>query len=191
MYQGASLILSAGAWMGQLLPELAGQLRVERQVLHWFSPAISSDLFRPDRLPVHLFEYEAGRYFYALPDVGTGLKAALHHEGETTTADGVCRDVSASEQRAMGELINRHLPRLPILPNRSVTCLYTNTPDEHFLIGRHPAHRNVLIVSPCSGHGFKFASVVGELTSRLLRGAPAGFDLSLFSIDRLSGAGRG
>lgn len=190
-YHGAKLIISAGAWLGPLVSELNSRLRVERQVLHWFDSLDHEDLIQPERLPVHLVEYEPGRYFYALPDVGNGLKAALHHQGETTTADDVCRDVSVDEQQAMGELVNRHLPSLSKIPNRSVTCLYTNTPDEHFLIDRHPAHRNVLIVSPCSGHGFKFASAIGDIMARLVMGKAVAFDLSLFSINRLLGERRG
>ncbi|MBI1175894.1 N-methyl-L-tryptophan oxidase [bacterium] len=190
-YHGANLIISAGAWLGQLVPELNSRLRIERQVLHWFDALDHEDLIQPERLPVHLVEYEPGRYFYALPNVGSGLKAALHHQGETTTADEVCRDVSVSEQQAMGDLVHRHLSCLSISPSRSVTCLYTNTPDEHFLIDRHPAHRNVLIVSPCSGHGFKFASAIGDVVARLVLGKPAAFDLSLFSIDRMQSEWRG
>lgn len=185
-YSAASLVIAAGSWLPQMVPELAGSLRVERQVLHWFQPSFRAELLQPDRLPVHVIEYEPGKYFYALPDVGSGLKAALHHQGATTSPDDVCRDVSKSEQQSMTELVRRHLPTLQNPPHRSAVCLYTNTPDEHFLIDRHPAHSNVVILSPCSGHGFKFASAVGELAAGLIVQTESPFDLSLFAIDRLN-----
>lgn len=184
-YSAASLVLSAGSWLPQLVPELAAVLQVERQVLHWFHPGGRRDLFQPDRLPVHLCEYESGRFYYAVPDVGTGLKAALHHQGESTTPETVRRDVSAHEQLQIGERVRQHLPLLAEAPHRCVTCLYTNTPDEHFLVDRHPRFANVLIVSPCSGHGFKFASALGELVADRVTGRPTRFDSPLFGIARL------
>jgi glycine/D-amino acid oxidase-like deaminating enzyme len=84
----------------------------------------------------------------------------------------------------MHELVRRHLPGLAEPPHLSKVCLYTNTPDEHFILDRHPRHPNVRIVSPCSGHGFKFASAIGELVADELEGKRPAFDLSLFSLAR-------
>lgn len=183
-YRGGRLVIAAGAWLENLAPELTGRLRVERQVQHWFTPARDAGQHSPDHLPVHVIEYELGKFFYALPDVGTGVKAALHHQGERVSADDVRREASVAEQTAMFGLVSRFLPALTAPPHRSVTCLYTNTPDEHFLFDRHPAHANVLVVSPCSGHGFKFASAIGELVTDWATGTPDRFDLSLFRAAR-------
>jgi len=185
-YLGDRLVISAGAWLAKFVPELAIRLRVERQVLHWFRAGPDSALFRPDRLPVHLVEYELGRYLYTLPDVGSGVKTALHHQGESAAADDVRRDVGANEQEQMAGLARRFLPQLAERPHQSVVCLYTNTPDEHFLLDRHPEHANVFVVSPCSGHGFKFASAIGELVADWATQRVSRFDRSLFKFDRLS-----
>jgi sarcosine oxidase len=185
VYSAGQLVLAAGSWVSQLVPQLAPSLRVERQVLHWFQPTRASELHTPDRLPVHVVEYEAGRFFYALPDVETGVKAALHHQGATASPDAVCREVTPAEQADMGRLAGGYLPGLAAMPHRSVTCLYTNTPDEHFLIDHHPEHAQVLIVSPCSGHGFKFASAIGEVVADLVTAGRSRFDLSRFKLDRL------
>lgn len=184
VYSADQLVLAAGAWLSQLLPQLAANLRVERQVLHWFQSTRTPELHTPDRLPVHVVEYEAGRFFYALPDVGTGVKAALHHQGATVSPDTVGREVTKDEQADMGRRAGGYLPGLAAMPHQSVTCLYTNMPDEHFLIDRHPEHAQVLIVSPCSGHGFKFASAIGEVVADLVIAGNSPFDLSLFKLDR-------
>jgi sarcosine oxidase len=188
VYSAGQLVLAGGAWLAQLLPQLAASLRVERQVLHWFQPTRAPELHAPDRLPVHVVEYEAGRFFYALPDVGTGVKTALHHQGATVSPDAVDREVTMDEQAGMGRLAGDYLPGLAPLPQQSVTCLYTNTPDEHFLIDHHPEHAQVLIVSPCSGHGFKFASAIGEVVADLVTAGKSRFDLSLFKLDRPGGS---
>ena len=184
VYSAQTLVVAAGAWLPKLLPELAGLLKIERQVLHWFRPVADTSDCLPDRLPVHVCEYERGRFYYALPDVGAGVKAALHHQGETVSADDPRREASDAERDLMSALVGRFLPALRGLPHQSTTCLYTNTPDEHFLIDHHPAHSNVLIVSPCSGHGFKFASAIGELVADLATSQSSRLDLSLFKLAR-------
>lgn len=183
-YRADRLVIAAGAWLAQLVPDLAKRLRIERQVLHWFRPERDRAACLPDRLPVHVVEYEPRCYYYALPDAGTGVKAAFHHQGDTVSADTVCREVNDAERRRLAAVVGRFLPLLSASPHQSVTCLYTNTPDEHFVFDRHPAHANVLIVSPCSGHGFKFASAIGELAADWATESTSQFDLSLFRLGR-------
>ncbi len=183
-YTADRLVIGTGAWLARLVPELAAQLQVERQVLHWFRAAGDAAQCQPEQLPVHLVEYEPGRYFYTVPDVGTGVKTALHHEGETVSVDNVRREVSREEQHQMATLAGRFLPRLSPAPHASVTCLYTNTPDGHFILDQHPAHPNVFVASPCSGHGFKFASAIGEFVADWATGRATPFDLSLFRLNR-------
>jgi sarcosine oxidase len=183
-YRAERLLLSSGAWVGSLLRGLPLPLRVERQVLCWFEPIAHADYFLPAHCPIFIWEHIPGRFFYGFPNLGDGIKAAIHHEGQTADPQHIQREVQSADIEPVRSLL---APRLPGAagPLRSATvCMYTNTPDTHFIVGHHPEHAQVLIASPCSGHGFKFSPVVGELAAMLLEGQPATFDLSLFAVDR-------
>ncbi|MEE8338029.1 MAG: FAD-dependent oxidoreductase [Dehalococcoidia bacterium] len=136
-----------------------------------------------------IWEPAQGPGFYSLPDLdgwgpSAGLKVALHHSGEETVPDDVSREVTAADIEAVRAVAGRWMPEISGEPLRSTVCLYTNTPDEHFLIDVRPDHERVLIVSPCSRHGFKFAAAIGEaVAQRLIDGAPK-LDLSAFRRDR-------
>src|SRR6185436_15954782 len=130
--------------------------------------------------PIHLWETPTGRFFYGFGDFGDGVKVALHHAGAATDPDQVRRTVSDAETATIREYVRRFIPDADGPLRDASVCLYTNTPDEHFWIDRHPEHAQVLIVSPCSGHGFKFASVMGEIVGDLLIEGRTRFDLSLF-----------
>lgn len=179
-YRARQLIVTAGAWVSSLLPGLQLPFRIERQVLHWFDPVRAADAYAPERCPIHLWQFDGRRFFYGFPDLGTGVKAGFHHDGEDTTAADIRREVTASEVEAVRAVLRRFLPDADGLLRASVVCLYTNTPDEHFWIDRHPAHPQVLIASPCSGHGFKFAPVIGEILADLALHRPPRFDVELF-----------
>jgi sarcosine oxidase len=179
-YRARQLIITAGAWVSSLLPNLALPFRIERQVLHWFDPAHSSRDFAPDRCPIHLWQFEGHRFFYGFPDLGTGVKAGFHHDGEDATAEDVQRHVTCAEVAAVRTVVRRFLPGADGPLRTSVVCLYTNTPDEHFWIDHHPTQPQVLIASPCSGHGFKFAPVIGEILADLAQDKAPRFDLSPF-----------
>jgi sarcosine oxidase len=178
-FTAGQLVLSAGAWIRPLLGPDSPEFQVERQTLFWFAPTDPS-LFSPERCPIHMWEYDSGRYCYGFPDLGHGVKLALHHEGEVTTADTVRRTIDDHDTESVRALAQRFLPRAdgPLL--EATVCLYTNMPDGHFLIDRHPGNERVLVVSPCSGHGFKFSSAIGEIAADLVEGAKPKFDLSLF-----------
>jgi glycine/D-amino acid oxidase-like deaminating enzyme len=90
--------------------------------------------------------------------------------------------VSAHEIGQAHALLKRHIPEAAGKLKSAVVCMYTNTPDEHFLLDFHPAHPQVLIASPCSGHGFKFSAVIGEIACQLLGGKTPVFDLELFRL---------
>jgi sarcosine oxidase len=183
-YTARHLILSAGAWISQLLPELTRPLVVERNVLYWFRPRRNPERFGPDAFPIFIAEYDPGHFWYGFPDVGDGLKVALHHDGEHTTADTVRRDVDADEIAAVRSLLQRFLPDANGDLLETAVCLYTNAPDDHFIIDRHPDHPAVVIASPCSGHGFKFSSTIGEILADLVTAGRSRFDLSPFAITR-------
>ena len=179
-YRAKRLVVSAGAWARELLADLDPPLTVERQVLFWFDPARSSAQFSAANCPVHLWQFDDRQFAYGFPDLGEGVKIARHHRGTTGTPATLARDVAAAEIEDMRRILRRFLPDAAGALRSSAVCFYTNTPDEHFWIDRHPAHANVLIASPCSGHGFKFASVVGEILAALATDETPPFDLALF-----------
>lgn len=182
-YRAGQMILSAGSWARELLADLNPPLTIERQILFWFEPASVPKLFYPEHCPIHLWQVgsnEGHKFFYGFPDLGEGVKVAGHHDGAVVSPESVSRDVTPAEVEAMRGLLRRYLPQADG-PLRSATvCLYTNTPDEHFWIDRHPEHPQVLIASPCSGHGFKFSSAIGEILSDLITDGRTQFDLGLF-----------
>ncbi|MGH7462536.1 MAG: FAD-dependent oxidoreductase, partial [Longimicrobiales bacterium] len=153
-------VLTLGAWLPDFQPQLP--LRVTRQPVFWFDTRDAA-LHSPDRLPLYLVEFEPGRFFYGFPDLGNGLKCAIHHEGAATSADRVDRTLHDAELALIRALVERYLPAADGSLRRHSTCLYTNTPDGRFLIGRDPAGPDVWLFSACSGHGFKFAPALAEL----------------------------
>lgn len=161
------LVLALGAWLPPFRPDLP--LRVTRQAVFWFDP-IEPALHGPEALPLFLIEFEPGRVFYGFPDLGRGLKCAIHHEGEITSAEGVDRGLRAAEHERVRSLLERFLPRAAGALRECGVCLYTNTPDGHFLIDRDPAEPDVWLASACSGHGFKFAPALAELLLEPLAG---------------------
>ena len=183
--EAGALVLATGAWM----PETIGlrlPLVVERQLFHWFEPLRNPERFRADVCPIALWEYPDGHLFATFPDLGDGLKAGIHHDGEPTTPATVRRVPDAEDERRIRELLEQFVPEAAGRVREARVCLYTNTPDSHFVIDRHPSAPGVTVVSACSGHGFKFASVVGEIAADLaMRQAPS-FDLLPFSVARFS-----
>ncbi len=193
------LILASGAWIPELVPVLAREnagsklsgadphqsatLEVERQVMHWVEPA-ERQAFQAGVLPVFLFAESDGVVLYGLPDFGGGLKVALHHGGCSTTASSLNREVAKEDVDALRRVLAKRIPTADRQPLRSVVCMYTNTADGHFLIDEHPEHPRMLVASACSGHGFKFASVLGEILADLVVDGETAFDLAPF---RLSG----
>jgi sarcosine oxidase len=179
-YRARQLIISAGAWVNALLPGRPLPMRVERQVLHWFAPARDAEAFDPERCPIHLWQFDGARFFYGFPDLGAGVKLGFHHGGDFTAADSVRRDVASTEVDGVRAALRRFVPAADGPCLSSVVCLYTNAPDEHFCVDRHPAHANVVVASACSGHGFKFAPVIGEILADLVQRKTTRFDLELF-----------
>jgi sarcosine oxidase len=179
-YRSDKVVVCAGSWLPKLVPELKLPLVIERQVQFWFAPKRETRDFHRNHSPVHLWEYEPGKFFYGLPDFHDGIKFAIHHQGEATDPDHVNREVSADEIERMRALLRRFAPEAEGTLLSASVCLYTNTPDEHFLIDWHPDNPQVLLVSPCSGHGFKFSSAIGEAVAELITDGSTKLDLSLF-----------
>jgi len=183
-FHAGHLVIAAGAWAGGLTPELGELLRVERQVSHWFTPADHAGDFTPARMPVSMWEVDGGRIFYTTPDVGRGVKAAFHHGGEFTTPETVRRTILPNEQTEVQRVLRRLVPAAAGAPCGFTVCLYTDTPDEHFLIDRHPTHTRVVLVSPCSGHGFKFSAAIGEVAADLVEQKRPHTEISAFAMSR-------
>jgi sarcosine oxidase len=176
------LVLALGPWLPQFLNGGQIQLAVERQMQHWFAPRADAERFSPDELPIALWE-TSGRMFYTIPDFGDGVKIAVHHDGEITDPQRVRRTITEQEDANARALLGRFLPDAAGELRDRAVCLYTNTSDEHFVIDHHPAHPEVVIASPCSGHGFKFATAIGEMVAKLTVDEPVD-GLSLFHCRR-------
>lgn len=176
-------IISAGAWVRMFLPEAYRRyFRILRQVLYWFLPRADEKQFCIGQLPIYIWEREG---IYGFPDLGSGfVKVAPGDKGKETDPAGVERNVSAEELHAMETVLERTIPSLPGSMVKAVICLYTQTPDGDFVIDWHPEIKNVLILSPCSGHGFKHSAAVGELATKLVLKESHGYDLTSFALSR-------
>jgi sarcosine oxidase len=185
-YEAGKLILSAGAWIADLVPALRRNAVPERQVLGWFHTADDAK-FMPERMPVAILMVDEGPYF-TLPIWGApGLKIGLHrHRNEQGHPDTLSRVPTYEDEALLRLCLKRYMPDANGAVADLRTCLYTNTPDEHFIIDHVPGAANVLVASPCSGHGFKFASVIGEILSDLATAGKSRFDLGMFGIDRFT-----
>jgi sarcosine oxidase len=186
-YRAARLALCVGAWTKSVLAELELPLKVERQVLVWLEPPEPLELYGDDRFPIFMFECTDGRLMYGFPRLERGVKVAIHHEGRLyDTPEEVDRAVRREEIDATRESLAQLLPALSTAAVReSATCVYTDTPDTHFLVDFHPRYPQLLLSSPCSGHGFKFSSAIGELQAELLlEGTSSRFDAGAFGLSR-------
>jgi sarcosine oxidase len=173
------VILCAGSWTSQFLGDTI-RLTCERQVPFWFSSE-GTRCFEADRMPVFVMEEESGIFFYGVPDFGDGVKVARTHGGEVVDPERVDRNVTEKDSAPVEAFVSRRLPKLGKRPVSSTTCLYTNTPDMNFAIGPHPNEPRVIVVSACSGHGFKFASVLGEVVADLVTEGRTSYDISFLS----------
>ena len=185
-YMANRLVLAAGAWNTGLASELQLPLTIERQSVFWLEPGGSRESYEAERFPIYAYEYKSGQICYGFPRLPRGLKASVMHSGDTVRDPGsVERTVNDAEDKPLRAALRPVLPQLAEAPVRERgVCLFTNTPDHDFIIDFHPLHRQVLISSPCSGHGFKFASAIGELQAELLTTGKSRFDLSPFQIKR-------
>lgn len=183
-YRADRLVLALGAWTSKIVPDLGVSLKAERQVQHWFRPQPGTAGMGPERVGTFMWEWEPGHIWYAVPDMGDGFKAGIHHDGDVSDPDLVERRVSARDIERVSERIREMVPDANPVPVASTVCFYTNTPDSQFVIDTHPRSAAVLVASTCSGHGFKFASVMGELLADLSLTGRTAADLSLFTLAR-------
>jgi sarcosine oxidase len=181
-------IIAAGAWVPVLVPALAHRLWATREVMGWFE-VTDVDLIPAGRFPVFIIESRHGMHYGIPPQdgpsIGAGIKVAKHHHRrETVDPDAYDRTVSAQDETLIRAAIADHLPAANGSLLAAETCLYTMTPDGHFLIDRLPDAPNILVASPCSGHGFKFAPVIGEILADLATTGSTAHDIARFSLAR-------
>jgi sarcosine oxidase len=177
-------IVTAGAWMTKVLPEARLPLRITRQVLGWFKPHDAAT-FAQGRCPVFLLESRHGLHYGIPCDAEPGLKFAKHHHADETVDPDTCdRTVSGADEALIRAGVADHLPAAngPLIEAK--TCLYTMTPDGDFILDRLPCSPRIIIASPCSGHGFKFAPVIGEILADLAITGTTPHDISRFRLGR-------
>jgi sarcosine oxidase len=189
VYEADSLVITAGAWNDEMLTFLRGLAVPERQVLAWFHPE-RPEYFRTDSFPVFNLLVDEGR-FYGFPVHGVpGFKLGkYHHMQESGPADETYRDVTPEDEQILRDCTSRYFPRAAGPTMTLKTCLFTNAPDGHFLLDLHPQLPQVAYASACSGHGFKFASVIGEILADLAQHRQTRHNIELFSHERFLGMG--
>jgi sarcosine oxidase len=187
-YHVGQLVVSAGPWVASLLPELSPWIKVERQILCWFEARDSAELYAPGRFPVFIWEFgqHPNNFMYGFPALdGDGVKVASEQREIETTPETVDRTVGELETADMYQkFVRDRLPGLSSRCLRSVVCMYTTLRDYGFFIDFHPQHSNVVVVSPCSGHGFKHSAAIGEAVAELVVHGRSRLDLSAFRISR-------
>jgi sarcosine oxidase len=163
------LVLCAGPWLAEVAAELELPLVVQRNVQIWFAPATGA--FARGRFPAFFLE-RAGlpRPLYGFPDLGDGVKAALHGYGDYTTAASLDRDIHEADIAAVKSALDPWLPGAAHAFHSGKACMYALTPDEHFIVDRHPRDAGVVIAGGFSGHGYKFAPAIGEIVADLADG---------------------
>ncbi len=184
-YTAGRLVICPGAWAPELLAELGIPLEVERQVMHWFQPVGGVGPFAPDRHPVWI--YGGDRQLYGFPAIDGpdgGAKVAFFRQGVVTTPETLDREVHPDEVEFIAADLRMFLPTLPGRSLQAVACMYTTTPDEHFVIARHPDHEQVTVACGFSGHGFKFVPVVGEILADLAIDGTTRHPIGLFDPRR-------
>ncbi|MEZ0264670.1 MAG: N-methyl-L-tryptophan oxidase [Phycisphaerae bacterium] len=188
-YRAGRAVITTGPWVGEFLPPaIAGLFTVSRQVLYWFAPVGPLERYAPGAFPIFIQTGDSDAdILYGFPAAGgpgDGVKVATEQFAGTTTADAPREAVTEGEIVAMRGRTVRLLPELTGPCVRAITCLYTCTPDFGFVIDALPESPQILLVSPCSGHGFKHSAAIGEAIAEVVVRGRSGIDLAPFSLAR-------
>jgi sarcosine oxidase len=186
-YEAGRLVICAGPWAAKLVPELVELAVPERQVLAWLQP-IHPEHFETSTFPVFNLEVEEGRYYGFPSFLVPGFKfGKYHHLGETVDPDTVDREPRPDDEELLRIFARRYFPNGagPTLMLKG--CLFTNSPDRHFILDVHPEHPEVAIAAGFSGHGYKFCSVVGEIMADLAQRGESRHDIGFFKLGRFGG----
>ena len=190
-YTAERLVVAGGPWAPQLLADLGLPLEVWRIVNVHFAPT-KPELFDADRCPVYFWQLRDGRgEYYGFPALpGEGVKLGRHDIGELCTPETIRREVDPEEVEALRMMLDEYMPGASGPVISTLTCMYTNTPDRHFVIDRHPEHANVVYGAGFSGHGFKFASAIGEVLADLATDGASRQSVGFLSAARFAGSDR-
>jgi sarcosine oxidase len=185
-YEAGRLVVCAGPWASKLVPELDGLAVPERQVLAWLQPA-RPEFFRLGAFPVFNLEVEEGRYYGFPSFLIPGFKfGKYHHRGEQVDPDAVNREPEPEDEELLRSFARRYFPDGVGPTIMLKACLFTNSPDRHFILDYHPAHPEVVVAGGFSGHGYKFCSVIGEVMADLVQGGQARHDTEFFRLKRFA-----
>jgi sarcosine oxidase len=192
VYGADKLIIAAGSWVTQFLePSDAQHFKVYRQVMFWFR--IRDDVqsqFLPGQSPIFIWVFENGgeNMFYGFPSLdGKTIKIASEQYTNVTTPEQMDREITEEEKNTMyKKYVLSRLPGITNACDEAASCLYTTTPDFNFVIDFYPGHPQVIIASPCSGHGFKHSAAIGEVLAELIIEGKSKLDISSFGIDRFN-----
>jgi sarcosine oxidase len=178
------LVITAGAWSKESLGGLKLPLTVMRQVPQWFKPS-DAWAFRRDRFPIFMAELPDGHY-YGVPMIDPrGVKIARHYGAPELPGPKQARyDITPEDEAPIRQFLKEHLPGVNGPRQAASVCLYTLTPDRHFIIDRHPEFPQVVLACGFSGHGFKFAPVVGEILADLAMNGETQHPIGMFRINR-------
>jgi len=187
-YEADRLVICAGPWAGRVVPRLAELAKPERQVLAWLQPT-RPELFVPERFPVFILDVAEGSFYgFPIHDVPGFKFGWYHHFGEPIDPDDPDRSASERDETALRAFAERYFPEGAGPTVMLKACIFTNSPDEHFVIDRLPDAPQVSVAAGFSGHGYKFCSVVGEIMADLAMHDGTGHDIGLFRLDRFGSA---
>ena len=180
-----AVVVAAGPWTSELIDWIP--LQVERQVHVWFELEGGVDWLTPERFPAFILQSREFGDVYGIPSLdGASMKVGRHHEGEFTDPHRIRRVVDESDIDPLRRMAATYLRGLSKRVTRTLTCMYTNTPDRHFVIDFSPHDRRVVVISACSGHGFKLAPVIGDIAADLVCDGASTRDISRFSAARFA-----
>ncbi len=189
-YEAAQLVITTGAWAPETLAGLRLPLEVQRRVACWFQPGGRGiESFLPDRFPIYIWNVSNQETFYGFPATDGrdgGVKLAMHSGAEKCSPSSLSRDVSAEEVEELRRQLREFIPSLNGRLVKAQTCMYTMTPDEHFIISLHAEFPQVAIAAGFSGHGFKFTSVIGEILADLIADGRTKHPIEFLSPSRFS-----
>jgi hypothetical protein len=184
-YSAGAAVVTSGAWTGQLMSDYARHISVLRKTLCWF-PATSENWIRKDRAPLFFVDAPESQ-FYGIPSVdGETIKIGMHTGGEViSNPSDLSRQVTDDDERPISQFAGKYLGGIKPQASRSVICMYSMTPDGHFLLDRLP-ELPIVVAAGFSGHGFKFTSVLGEVAADLVQRGQTGLDIGFLSVGRFS-----
>ena len=182
-YDARKLVITAGPWVGALVPDLRPVCRPERQVMLWTEP-LRADRFQPGRFPVFNMESPSGRYYGFPDDRGEGFKIGryYHLRQQVTDPNRLDRECHPEDEAVLREGVAAYFPEADGPTRRMAACLFTNTPDTDFILDRAPGRDDVFVAAGFSGHGFKFCSVVGRILADFCLDRPPQWDLGRFRL---------